>query len=652
MRNLMRVLFFLMVVLQATADDKVSSTISNAMQQASSALNAPVFDIATCRTAANELSELLISLSGDPQLPAALWLCARCDNACGNVDRAGTNAYRIIKDYPTSDLSAKAYDLVWRLRTKNGQDCVAAAELAREYAEGLGSDPHAAHYWRECFDMHVRAEHWSDAIAVGLHCLKLSNPGTSDPALQLAVAQAAIHANEQATANDLLQQLTAHGGKTPQAVIAHRLLAASGDAQLHNQSAWTLYDKNSRRAEFVQPAVAQAAAHALWDLQEDAYRNYVNLVGTEDFSEGRCRSFLDKLESGYNDVLATDASLAGAALNKIGAAHELLAEALIRDSERTGEANAAHPSHERALPEFAQAVSAYARAFEQFKGRADRVQEASEAAKHAFDLTARQGDLVAAWGSELYRRAPQLQTGLDSRKMRVDYLIDRVAPVLSDAVEYYVHATDMAKYMPLTEAAASLCARLDQPLRAPSSDLTVLFTDYSHALQASAVEIGSMCSLSFDANAVTVQEVKIETQLDQMLAAARGVRQIMNTWNGELLKANLSTEAVTFWQEQNVQGLSETADALKILQDNLVPCLARYEKDSALPSQTFYRKLVKLQASAASEEYHALVTWHDYVSSANIHAPSNERLYARLAVVDPTHFGSTSPEGSATSRNP
>ncbi len=652
MQCLIRILAIILLISAAFADDLTPADLPALVAQAQQALAPATYDVGTCRTRANRLEQFLTANPKTPELPDLLLLCAKCDAACGNLQRAGVNASRVVDQFPLSAAAPMAYEIARKSVSNDGVNPSAAASLARNYAEGLSGDPRAVHYWRECLDWHRQAGEWNDVLSVGLHCLNAQESLSADPAVQLIVAEAALKTNDTARATALFEQLAARKDNAPQSVLAHRRLAMGGDARKHNEAAWALYHKNSSKPEFARQDVAKAAAQALWDLQELAFQDYVKLVQAPKFDESKCRRALSKLEDGYNDVLNTNSECAAPSLNRIGDAHALFADALLSDGERRAKEMPEKPPYGRALPEYARAVSAYARAFEQASGHDEQAEAARAAAQHAFDLTVRQGDVVAEWGRALYDRAPTESPGVDSRKPRLDYLNKTVVPVLTTAVEYYGRAIEFAPYMPLDESTAVLRARFDSPLRPLATSMTELIEEYAHRLNASAAELGSMSSMSFDAVAVERQEVKVEAEFEQLLDAQNLVRFVMTNWSALLSKAALPAESQTFWGERNVHQFDKTSGALRAVQVCVAKSLNRLERTNDLTDLAFRRKLTKLQARAVSEEYHSLVSWHEYVSQGDVHHPANDRLYARLADVDPAHFSTAPNSGAATRRHP
>lgn len=649
MQCLIRILSLILLFSAAFAADLTPADLPALVEQMQQALTPVTYNPGTCRVCADRLDKFLAANPPKtPDLPDLLLLCAKCDALCGNLQRAGTNASRIVDQFPLSAAAPMAYEIARKAVSEDGANPSAAAGLARSYAEGLSGDPRAAHYWRECLEWHRQAGEWDDVLSVGLHCLNAQESQSADPALQLTVAEAALKTNDAARATALFEQLAARKDNVPQRVLAYRYLAATGDAPKNNEAAWALYSKNAGKPEFAQREVAQAAAQALWDVQERAFEDFIRLIKDAKIDEAKCRRALSKLVDGYNDVLAADAERAAPSLNRIGDAHALFAGLLQSEGEKRSKEMPEKSPYERALPEYGSAVSAYARAFEQASGNEEQAETARVAAQRAFDLTVKQGDIVAEWGRKLYDRAPTEQLGVNSRKPRLDYLNKTVVPVLTKAVECYGRAVEFSRVMPLDERAAALQTRFDSPLRPLAATMTELIEVYAHRLNSSAVELGSMSSMSFDADAVERQEVKVDAEFEQLLEAQNHVRPAMTGWNALFSKAVLSAESQGFWVERNVRQFDEVSGALAAVQVSMTKSLSRFERTNDQADEAFRRKLTKLQARAVSEEYHVLVTWHEYVSQGGVQHPANDRLYARLAVVDPALKRTVPDSGAAT----
>ena len=489
-----------------------------------------------------------------------------------------------------------------------------------------------------------------------LIALVTSAPASGDPEQILAAAYASLQLKQTEAATELLNSIVESYPRSPQAVIAHHELSGlsneSGHAEAaneHNRLAWALFKKNSRSPLFLSHEVVHAASDARWNMIEAEKIALEAMFQAKPFAEDRCRKAVRELEESCTELMMTDVHHAAQAQLCIGDAHRLMADALLVQ----GKAIPGGESPQvRVLPEYSKAVSAYAIAFEKALGFEEQKQDLNHAAHLTFDVTMQQGDLMVEWGNEVFKLAPTLQPGTDSRKQRLDYLLNEVMPALSAAVNFYVRATDRAQYMPVKEDAAALQTRLDLPLQPLIESISSLHKEYGRDVRSSAVELGSMSRVSLDPKSTVGQLERVEAEFERLQDVAAQVRQSMRECLKQVPFALLPAASQSFWHDHIIRDYAESTEIQQILQDNVAGCLSRVVNDGSVETQSYQRRLKKLQAAAVGAEYHDLMAWHEYVTTAKLEHPLNERLYARLAEVDPASAPNRDKTPPSSNRKP
>ena len=474
------------------------------------------------------------------------------------------------------------------------------------------------------------------------------------PAQWIEAAAAAYDSGNTEAAVAALNDVISFHPRSPQAVIAHRQLSVlcrqSGDVEQaadHNLRAWQLFKKHSRKAGFQARDVVHAAADARWILLEQERLAVQEALLDRHFRVGSGRRAVNQFEDECRELMSIDNDYAANAFRLTGEVRAAFADAVLRHAKNTVDPSQKQPDYLAVMPEYDRAASAFAMSYEQARGYSVKESMAKSSALRAFELTVRQGDLVIEYAQEQRRLAPSYRPDADARRAQLDYLVEEIAPLMAEGVNHHVRAVQMAASMPVQESAAGLQHRLDAPLRDVAKELADLGQGYCHEFYSSAVEAGSMSSMSFDPNVVVTAVDQMEMRYAAMEKSIETLSPVLMNWMNYA-----APESRAIWNDWMIALYSERAMALKTAQLNLERCQAGVNKRSSVDAASFFRRLTKLHAEVVSTEYHTLVTWHDFVSKANIDHPQNKQLYERLGEVDPVHFGAVQNSSSAARPKP
>jgi tetratricopeptide (TPR) repeat protein len=627
-------------------------------------LTQPV-NVAECHSIASELIRLAGTYSTSSYVPEAFLLAARLENATGDTVKTLEYATHVLKSYPGSESTPAAFELAWNTKTNGGKDPMAGMPMARDLAVSLGTKPAAGYYYEMAFNACRDSQHWRDALTIGDQYLKSCTASAPNPRLVLSLGDVALMAAETPLAQQWLETYLDRYPNLPQTVAVRtklgQMYAASGNtskAQEMYSVAWTTYQKHADKGDYQQPEIAEAAAFALWELQDDSRRDFENLTAVSgDLDKSLAERRMNDLIAAYTQVMKTDAHRAPQALNAIADAHARYADALLKEGFRVA-LNSSSPStpvpYYSSSQEYQKAIAFYSQANDRATGsdNAELQKQARYAASHAFELTSGEGDAVFAWAIHLYEIAPQAAVGEHGNQSRIAYLNQKVLPKLEDGLACKSEALALTKTLPVQKEAAEVRQTLDMPVRPILSDLAAMTQNEVHEIETSSTELAGSFKAGFQPISTKTLAESLEVDFAYASKLSASVQATLEHFYQTFEQNGLPDQSLAFWEDQVATASYNYAAACREMQDDLAACvgqLAIKKDDTTLP---LYNRMTRLQAKGATEEFAGLVKWHDFATQNHIQAPIADKLQARLAELDPMHYGAAGGINSASRKKP
>ncbi|MCX6600291.1 MAG: hypothetical protein NT025_01855 [bacterium] len=656
----------------SAAQPDVLENLPQAVQVAREQLAAAVPDTGACLALSGDLLRLTGAHPSSSLVPEALWLAARLEKICGRDPEAFQLAYRLVKDFPQSDVAPAAFDLVWNKATQGGAIPLMGADLARSFADRQKSPEAAGQYWLRAFEAYQGAGRWRDAAQVAAGYRQNCPSCNLSAPLLLSMAEVSLQAGDMENARRVLEDFLARYPQVAQAVSARVTLASicqsSGqqDAAHENYSlAWCAFQKHADESAYRQPEVSHAAAQALWILQNEPRREFAQLASvTGPFDEKPARAQVAGLEKKLTTVMLTDEDFAPACFNAIGDVYRQLGDALLAEGNRRVNAQTGQElPYAAALPEYSRSAAAYSQAYEKALQEHHHAGQAAHdhpdwhaasvyAAQQACDVTAGQGDAVYGWGLELFSRAPHADPGALGSRARFDYLTAAVVPLLTEGAAYTTAALDMAARWQVKDRWEPARESLDLPLRPVAAELVRIHREQTQEVAAVSTQLAMALAFGFQSSSTTSQTGSLDETFAQVSGTATRAQTALTSLYGPV--SAWQQPPHVFWDSLMANAYYDYATLCRTLQTDLALALAAFAPEATdEPGQRFHRRLSKLQTTCATEEYSGLVRWHDWAAQSGVKQPLGERLEARLAELDPAYAGSRPDDlPSATRRKP
>jgi tetratricopeptide (TPR) repeat protein len=652
-------MIFLSGLLFASVFAATFESLPLALQAGRAALDSSTVDSASSYQIATELTRLCDKYPSSSLIPEALLVASRLDQATRHSSEAVAIAQRVVKNYPTSEPAAEAFDLLWSQGSLTNKDITPA----REMAAALGNSAAAARYYKLAFEACRSAHRWKEALVVGDQYLKNCPACPPDPAFLLAMSDMALASGDLTQSKTILDGCVSRFADTPLIVSARsrlgHVLAAQGDESGSRENlslAWSIFQKNHKKVEFHQADVEHSAADALWTLQTDARREFESATAVNvRLDESRARKMADKLIAAYQLIMETDAEMAPQALNAIGDVHASMADALLKEGFLAAKAT---PDKDQspyggAIPEYGKAVASYSQAFERCKFAEDSNAVASfsnRAASRAFELTSDQGDAVFAWAVEVDKRAPQAGVGMKSDRSRFEYLTGKVAPLLAEGVAYKTRAITLSATMPVVREATAVRQSLDLPLRAPLAEIARTCQEQNQLVAANSAQLASSLSMGIQNVATTSLADSVADSFARAAQQAQKAQKLFDDFYQSLRQCSIPQASLAYWDSTVVTQYSNYAALCRSVQNDLNLCMGKLAVQKTDASGQLKTKLGKIQAQGGEEEFAGLVRWHNFADRFNVSNSLNDRMATRLGELDPGHYGTDLP--SANRRKP
>ncbi len=661
-----RKILIISALFSAISCARAAATFDGLPQAVEAARQTQPTNAAVCHDVAGELVRLTGTYPNSSLVPEALFLAARLENAAGNTEQALALAKHVVTSFPASENCPAAFDLAWNVLTRNGADPMAGEELAHDLATALGSSPTAGRYYEIAFNACRDAKHWKDALTIGNQYLKTCTVATPNPTLVLALGDVALMAADTPLAMQLLESYLNRYPKLPQIVAVRtklgQMYTASGNetkAKENFSLAWTTWQKNSNRTEYNQTEVAQAAARALWELQAGPLKEFNDLTAISTYlDKNRAQRQMENLIAAYTQVMKTDQQMAPEALNAIGDAHARYADALLKQGFQYA-LNAGTPSivvpYCYSSPEYQKAIASYSQAYERAAmqpGNAELQHVGQYGASRAFELTAGNGDAVFAWAIHLFEMAPKTDVGEHANQTRIAYLTKNVTPLLEEGLKCKTDALALVNTLPVQNQAKEVRQTLDMAVRPVIGDLYALSQSEIHKLETASTQLASSFKAGFQPNSTKTLAQSVEDNFAYTTQLSADVQKTLDNFCQIFQQNSLPEPSLAFWDNMITTSYYEYAAACRSMQNDLTACVGQLsvkKDDATLP---LYTQLTKLQATGASEEFAGLVRWYDFSSQHQFKDPVADKLQARLAELDPIHYGGQNDTNSASRKKP
>lgn len=620
-----------------------------ALQAAKGSLATQPPDPAYRHEVALELERLCQVFPGSTLIPEALLLASQLEKSAGNSERALALARNVAVDFGTSESAPAAFEIAWQDFSASKVP-FAAAEFTRSCAALIGTS--RSSYLKSAYESFRAAGRWKEALEVGAHFVRVAAVADLDMVFAVTLADVALRSGNTGLAQQTLAQTLANHGSESAAVAARVTLAAiyqsAGNPDAARQAyaeSWSQYQKNRRTPAYSQNEVKQAAAEALWALQSEPRREFESFtVVNGSLDRNRAREKAEQLLRAYDEVSKTDPDAFSArCLNAQADIHARLADAMLKD----GFKSVTNPSPDRApyrdaLPEYAQAARLYEQAYDQAEQAvqsAESRQASRYAATRAFEVVYDQGDVLFAWALELQRRAPQGDPGLHSENDRVAYIADKVVPLVHEGLAYKHQALDLATIMPLKSEAANARLSLDLAAQPVARELLASNHEQLAALKSQSTELASTFSMGFQVATAAPLARAVDEKFEVAMKRSAEVQSTLNALYASLEKCEPAPRTGAVWDSLLAASYFEYSVACRTVQDNLNTCVASLSLQSGESAQVLQKKLGKLQEASATYEMTNLLAWHEFASRNNVDSPLSDRMEARLAELDPAHFG-------------
>ncbi len=622
-------------------------------------------DSALCHFVVEKMITLCDRAPASPFAPEALSLSAELSEKFGHHKLATDLAARVFENYPASAFALPSFDFAWKLLTDDGLNPEAGAELCLSMATSLKTDPAAIDYYRRAMDTYQQANLWDKAAEVGIKYFDQCAGANPDAVLLLALSDAALKKGDSPLAVRGLTRFISQYPNLPQVVTARyqigQIAVAEGNTQLANEHfsrAWSLYQKNRRKGEYNQPAIARAAADALWTLQIEPKRQYESRTAPDlPLTKGQ-RSQADELHEAFTQVMITDHEFAPRCFSAIGDVHTHLADALLGQGFRNVVARSggsAQPPYSDAMPEYNKAVAAYLQAWERGAlepHNPDAATAARYAAERAFEVQVGQGDAVMGWAFELMAQAPREAPGAGGANERFSYLTTTVTPLIVEGLNYKTEALKLTERMPVAALAEPVRDGLDLPVRAVTNELSRLCANENKTVLSQSAQLASSASMGYSAVSGGDIAASLKTNFDRATEYGKEYNRVLDKFYASMVQSRVPETCQVYWDSLLIAEYTNYTETCRSLQTNLAVCLANLPAQGDDRVNTLRKQLSRLQADGASEEYAGLVRWHKWAYSNGVDHRLNDPLAARLAELDPVHYSSPDDLPSASRRKP
>ena len=663
----------LCVMLVSAVHPATLENLPQAVQVAREQLAASAPDSAACRLLAGDLLRLTGLYPLSSLVPEALFLAARLEKACGRAPEACRSAYRILMEFPQSDVAPAAFDLVWNELTQGGANSHLGADLARTFADRQKFPEAASRYYLLAFDAYRVGNRWREAAQVAARYVQTCPSCSLNAPLLLSMADVSLQAGDMENARRVLEDFLTRYPQVAQAVSARVTLASicqsSGQEDAAHEQyalAWSAFQKHADESAYRQPEISHAAAQALWILQNEPRREFAQLASiTGPFREKPARAQAETLEKALTTVMLTDEDFAPACFNAMGDVYRQLGDALLAEGYRRVNAQTdEEPPYAAAMPEYSRSATAHAQAYEKTLQEHRHTGQARHdhpdwhaasvyAARQACDVTAGQGDAVYGWALELFNRAPNADPGALGSRARFDYLTATVVPRLTEGAAYTTRALDLAARWHTRGRAEPIPESLDLPLRPVAAELTRIQREQTREIASVSIQLSKSLAFGFQSSSAVSQAGGLDETFTQVADVAARTQAVLTSLHGTVRLWQQPASA-GFWDSLTATACYDYATLCRTLQADLGIALAAFTlSPNDEQAQRVHRRLSKLQTVCATEEHSSLVRWHDWAAQCEVKHPLSERLEARLAELDPAYAG-TRPDDlpSATRRKP
>lgn len=647
------------------AAEATAINLPQSLEQAKQHLASGEIDSAVCIQLATTLRMGAERFPESSLVPEALQAAWKLGNFAGNNVVAVQAAEQLFKQTPLAPCADEAFDLVWNYLTNQGTDAANGAEFARESAEKLGQDPRSARFYIFAFQAYADAGRWKDAEAMGSIFLEHAKQPAGDPLVYLTMAQIALKSGNTKMSRQATETFIATYPKLPQQVNAQlqlgKLHEANGNhaaATASYQTAWNLYAKNSKQPAFATAEIAQAAAEALWTMQQDLRAAFDRAVVSQTPDQGFLNREADKLLKNYERCVHASNAYGVQAFTEMGqvcaALADLQAQRGLDKVHRAEEGVALRPLlidavslNQKAIAYFhnAQVLASTQVCHDPDEARKLRA-AAQFASERGYELTFAQGEWLSAVA---FAATERINKGADlklSTLERCDRWMNDVLPVYLEGFERKSDAVRTAIAANISVPANT--ALPDRDLRNSCQSMIGYCTDHWSRSASSVIQITSSIQVGFRNSGAGEMFASNHAQFEQsMQLAGQMLPKLTETLDKVRQRADTGID-VTLWEDLVSRAYTDYSSLCATVQNHANPLLEKLSDDYATPEGSLRKEVAKLAAEAAQEEYWTLVTWHKVASVQNFASAKSRGLLDRLAALDPQKYGSVTPDASAS----